>query len=324
MPPKELTPAARVQPRFIEPMQVSPVRQLPDGGAWTYEAKLDGYRCLAAKRAGNVVLWSRRGNGFTARFPAIARACEKLPVDTLIDGEVIVVDHTGKVSFNGLQHKRQNGHVQFYAFDVLVHRGRNVFRLPIEERRHLLTEALRKVQYPVIQSTPFDVKPAELIRAAMELQLEGVIAKRKGSLYEPGRRTGAWVKYKINRSQEFVIGGYTSGNPFDALIAGCYEGKELKFVAKVRNGFVPHMRCALFPILQEFITNECPFTNLPEKRRGQWALNLTNGEMQNCQWLKPELVAQIEFNEWTPDRHLRHASFAGLRGDKEPRRIVRE
>ena len=99
------------------------------------------------------MLWSRRGNGFTARFPAIARACEKLPVDTLIDGELIVVDGAGKVSFNGLQHSRPTGHIQFYAFDVLVHRGRNVFRLPIKERRHLLTKALRKVQYPVIQST---------------------------------------------------------------------------------------------------------------------------------------------------------------------------
>ena len=127
---KELSTTERVQPCFIEPMQVAPVRDLPDGGSWTYEAKLDGYRCLAAKRTNGVVLWSRRGTGFTARFPAIARACEKLPPDTLIDGEVIVVDHTGKVSFNGLQHSRTNGHIQFYAFDVLVHRGRNVLRCP--------------------------------------------------------------------------------------------------------------------------------------------------------------------------------------------------
>jgi ATP-dependent DNA ligase len=231
---KELSRLSPVHPSFVEPMQVSPVSELPDGNAWTYEAKLDGYRCLAAKRGSGVVLWSRRGTGFTARFPAIARACEKLPADSLIDGEVIVVDHTGKVTFNGLQHSPPNGHIQFYAFDVLVHRGRNVLPLPIEERRQLLTEALRKVQYPVIQSTPFEVKPAELIRAAKELQLEGVIAKRKSSLYEPGRRSGAWVKYKINRSQGFVIGGYTVGNPFDALIVGVYEGNELKFVGKVR------------------------------------------------------------------------------------------
>jgi len=126
---KEISEAKHVQPCFVEPMQIAPVRELPDGGAWTYEAKLDGYRCLAAKRAADVVLWSRRGKGFTERFSQIARACEKLPDDTLIDGEVIVIDENGRVKFNALQHKRPNGHIQFYAFDVLVHRGRSVIRL---------------------------------------------------------------------------------------------------------------------------------------------------------------------------------------------------
>jgi ATP-dependent DNA ligase len=197
-----------------------------------------------------------------------------------------------------------------------------VTRLPIEERRQLLTEALRKVQYPVIQSTPFDVKPAELIRAAKELQFEGVIAKRKGSLYEPGRRSGAWVKYKLNRSQEFVIGGYTAGNPFDALIVGCYEGGKLKYVGKVRAGFVPHLRCAMFPLLEQLQSDKCPFTNLPEKRRTLYSL--TRDEVKKCQWLKPMLVVQIEFTEWTPDGHLRHSSFVGLRSDKDAAQIVRE
>jgi bifunctional non-homologous end joining protein LigD len=141
----------------------------------------------------------------------IAQACEKLPVDTLIDAEVVVVDENGRCAFNALQHKRPNRHIQLYAFDVLVHCGRNVLRLPIEERRQLLTEALLKVQYPVLHSTPFEVKPAELLRAAEALQFEGVIAKRKGSIYEPGQRSGAWLKYKINQLQEFVIGGYNFG-----------------------------------------------------------------------------------------------------------------
>jgi ATP-dependent DNA ligase len=197
---KQLSTPRRVRPCFIEPMQVAPVRELPDGGLWSYEPKLDGYRCLAARLSSGVVLWSRRGTGFTNRFPAIARACEKLPADTLIDGEMIVVDDTGEVSFNALQQSRPKGHVQYYAFDLLVHRGRSVIRLPLEERRKLLRQVLQKAQYPVIQSVPFDVKPAELLRAAKELGLEGVIAKRKGSIYEPGRSSGAWVKYKINQS----------------------------------------------------------------------------------------------------------------------------
>jgi bifunctional non-homologous end joining protein LigD len=311
-----------MEPRFIEPMYVRPVSELPDGGLWTYEAKLDGYRCLTAKRKNGVVLWSRRGNGFTDRFPEIARACEKLPADTLIDGEVIAIDDTGRVSFNALQHSRPRAQIQFYAFDILIHRGRSLLHSSLETRRELLGDALTKVEYPVLRSTAFDAKPADLIHAAKELELEGVIAKRKGSSYEPGRRSGAWLKYKLNRCQEFVIGGYTPGNPFDALIVGCYEGSDLKFVAKVRNGFVSRVRREVFQTFMGLETEKCPFANLPEKRWTLWAL--TADEMKNCQWLKPRLVAQIEFTEWTPDGHLRHSSFAGLRDDKDPRLIVRE
>jgi ATP-dependent DNA ligase len=120
-----------------------------------------------------------------------------------------------------------------------------------------------------------------------------------------------------------VVGGYTPGvNPFDALIVGCYEGPELKFVAKVRAGFVPLLRREVFRRIVGLQTDKCPFVNLPEKRRTMWAL--TAQEMKECRWLKPQLVAQIEFTEWTPDGHLRHASFVGLREDIDPLRIVRE
>jgi ATP-dependent DNA ligase len=239
--------------------------------------------------------------------PEIARACEKLSPDTLIDGEVVAIDQTGQVSFNVLQHNRSTAHLQF---------------LPQETRRELLDDALAKVEYPVLRSAAFDTKPADLIRAAKELELEGIIAKRKGSCYEPGRRSGAWLKYKTDRSQEFVIGGYTAGNRFDALIVGCYDGTELKFVAKVRNGFVPKVRREVFQRLAGLETKKCPFTNLPEKRRTLWAL--TADEMKECRWLNPQLVAHIEFTEWTPDGHLRHSSFVGLRDDKEVREVRRE
>jgi DNA ligase D-like protein (predicted ligase) len=321
---KDLSTAERVSPRFIEPMYAEAVRELPDGGLWTYEAKFDGYRCLAAKRSGAVVLWSRRGNGFTGRFPEIARACEKLPPDTLIDGEVVAIDADGRPSFNALQHSRSNAYLQFYAFDVLVHRGRDVMGFALEARRELLEDALQKVAYPVLHCVPFNAKPADLIRAAKELELEGVIAKRKGSRYESGRRSIAWLKLQLKRSQEFVIGGYTLGNPFDALIVGCYEGRELRYVSKVRNGFTPRLRRDLYPLLRMLEVGRCPFVNLPEAKRGRWDYGLTNEEMQNCRWLKPRLVGQIEFTEWTPDDHLRHSSFTGLRDDKDPLKIVRE
>jgi ATP-dependent DNA ligase len=168
---KELPIAGQSPLRFIEPMYAEAVRELPNGGLWSYEAKLDGYRCLAAKRGSGVALWSRRGNIFTVRFPEVARACEKLPPETLIDGEVVAIDESGRVSFNALQHSPSGAHLQFYAFDLLIHRGRNLLRLRLEERRELLTDALVNVEYPVLRSTPFDAKPADLIRAAKELQL---------------------------------------------------------------------------------------------------------------------------------------------------------
>ena len=127
------------------------------------------------------------------------------------------------------------------------------------------------------------------VRAAQELGIEGLVAKRKGSLYEPGRRSGAWLKYRINRSQEFVIGGYTHGHPFDALIVGVYDDSGLKFVEKVRAGFVGHMRAELHAVMKPLLTERCPFVNLPEKRRTAWSL--TAEEMKNCCWVKPELVA---------------------------------
>jgi bifunctional non-homologous end joining protein LigD len=122
-----------------------------------------------------------------------------------------------------------------------------------------------------------------------------------------------------------VIGGYTVGiDPFDALIVGCYEGRKLRYVSRVKAGFNPPLRRELYGLLRMLETARCPFANLPEPRRYRWDVGLTEADIENCRWLRPKLVAQIEFNEWTPDGHLRHSSFAGLRDDKDTRLIVRE
>jgi bifunctional non-homologous end joining protein LigD len=168
----------------------------------------------------------------------------------------------------------------------------------------------------------FESSPAELIDAAKRLGFEGIIAKRKDSLYEPGKRSGAWLKYKINQGQEFVIGGYTPGHPFDAVIVGYYHDTQLFYAAKVRNGFVPRVRREVARRMSALENEVCPFANLPEKKRTAWAL--TKEEMKKCVWIRPELVAQIEFTEWTPDGHLRHAAFAGLRDDKSAPEVLRE
>jgi ATP-dependent DNA ligase len=171
-------------------------------------------------------------------------------------------------------------------------------------------------------SETIDASPTELISVVKEFGFEGVIAKRKESVYESGKRSGAWLKYKVNKGQEFVIGGYTPGNPLDSVIVGYYEGDQLLYAAKVRNGVVPRLRREVWQKLKGLEIASCPFANLPEKKRTQFSL--TREEMKNCIWLKPQLVAQIEFTEWTPDGHLRHSKFVGLRDDKEPLKVVRE
>jgi bifunctional non-homologous end joining protein LigD len=240
-----------------------------------------------------------------------------------VDGEVVALNEQGRMSFNLLQHRRsQASAIRFYAFDLLVYKGRSTMGLEIPERRNLLAQALTNLGGDVHLMERFEASPAELIRAAKKLGFEGIVAKRKDSLYEPGKRSGAWLKYKINQGQELVIGGYTPGHPFDAIIVGYYRDGQLIYAAKVRNGFVPPLRREVASRLRGLGTDECPFANLPEKKRTAWAL--TKEEMKKCVWVKPELVAQIEFAEWTPDGHLRHATFAGLREDKEPKEVVRE
>jgi len=319
-----LDPLPKGKVKFIEPMLAKSVTELPkDRHTWVYEVKVDGYRCLVGKDHSAVKLWSRRGNLFNQDFPGLARACAALPADTLVDGEVVALDQQGRMSFNLLQHRRsQASAIRFYAFDLLVYKGHSTINLEISERHDLLAQALANVDGDVQLMQRFETSPAELIPAAKRLGFEGIIAKRRDSLYEPGKRSGAWVKYKINQGQEFVIGGYTPGHPFDAVIVGYYRDGQLIYAAKVRNGFVPRIRREVAKRLKALETEVCPFANLPEKKRTAWAL--TKEEMKKCVWIRPELVAQIEFTEWTPDGHLRLPTFAGLREDKTAQEVVRE
>src|SRR5215510_11616994 len=300
------------------------VQELLQGQEWLYEVKLDGCRCLVGRDSTGVTLWSRRENLLTKQFPHIARACEQLPHNTLIDGEIVALDENGRVSLDLLQYHRSKAQaLVFYAFDVLIYRGRSVLKVPLFFRREVLRRIFQDSKVaPIGLSESIDAAPTDLMRVVKEFGFEGIVAKRKDSIYEPGKRTGAWVKYRINRGQEFVIGGYTPGNPFDALVVGYYEGEKLLYGTKVRNGFVPLLRREVASRFKGLEIATCPFANLHERKRTQWAL--TNEEMKNCVWLKPELVVQIEFTEWTQDRHLRHAKFVGVREDKVGREVVRE
>ena len=155
--------------------------------------------------------------------------------------------------------------------------------------------------------------------------LEGLVAKRIDSPYEPGLRSGAWQKMCVNRGQEFVIGGYTVGaNPFDALIFGYYDGDRLLYAARTRSGFTPATRAQLFERFKPLETRVCPLANLPEKESGRWGAGLTAKKMTDCRWLRPLLVGQFEFLEWTGDGHLRHTRFVALRDDTDARTVMRE
>jgi bifunctional non-homologous end joining protein LigD len=319
---QDSTRAAKIA--FVEPMYAIDVQAVPDGEDWSYEVKLDGYRCLAGRDSAGVSLWSRRGNLFTDQFPQIARACERLPAGTLVDGEIVAIDENGRISFNLLQNHRAGAQaLLFYVFDVIACRGRSLLRLPLSERRQVLKGLFQqRPPAPIGLSDVFESDPESLITIVAEYGFEGIVAKRTSSYYEPGKRNGAWLKYKIHKGQEFVIGGYTGGGPLDALIVGYYEGDKLMYAGKVRNGFVPHVRREVAQQIRDLRVDVCPFANLPEKKRTIWAL--TREEMKNCIWLRPELVARIEFADWTPDGHLRHARFVSLRDDKQPHKVVRE
>jgi bifunctional non-homologous end joining protein LigD len=164
-----------------------------------------------------------------------------------------------------------------------------------------------------------------LVRAVRAQGLEGLVAKSLDSVYEPGQRSGAWRKMRINRAQDFVIGGYTKGGQsFDALIFGYYEGDRLLCAARTRNGFSPATRARLMKRFAPLVIAECPFANLPDARSGRWGQGLTADKMKDCVWLQPILVGQFEFLEWTPDSHLRHSRFVGLKEDGDAREVRRE
>jgi bifunctional non-homologous end joining protein LigD len=165
----------------------------------------------------------------------------------------------------------------------------------------------------------------ELLAAVREQHLESIVGKRRDSLYEPGKRSGAWIKHRVNLGQEFVIGGYFPGpHGIDSLIVGYYDGNRLMYVARTRNGFVPASRRRVFEKLRPLVTHEWPFANLPETRRSQWGDALDAAKMTKAVWLRPEAVAQIEFLEWTDADRLRHSKFVGLCDDKDARSVIKE
>ena len=319
--------ADRAKARFIDPMLLLKTEKLPESQDVIYELKLDGYRAIAFKSGGKVCLRSRNDNDFASRYQSIAKALQGMPDETVIDGEVVALDENGKPSFNMLQnYSSEAAPLIFYVFDVMILSGKDVMGETLVARRRLLeTEVLPNLQAPIRYTGALDAKLSDLITSVKAHGFEGLVAKRRGSRYEPGLRSGAWLKMRVNQGQEFVIGGYTiGGSTFDALVFGYYSDGKLMYAARTRNGFTPKIRAELMKKFRGLETEVCPFANLPEKKAGRWGAGLTAAKMVDCRWLMPVLVGQFEFLEWTGENHLRHTRFMGLRSDKKARDVVKE
>jgi DNA ligase D-like protein (predicted ligase) len=309
--------------QFVEPMECALVTKLPSGQKWVFEIKLDGYRAMAVK-SGRPNLFSRRRKPFT-QYPQIVGALGDLPEGVVLDGEIVALDDNGRPNFNLLQRSRIEGRrISYFIFDLVIYKNRDMTGLRLSERRELLKSILRPSS-PMHVLDQFEVSADDIVAAVREQKLEGVIAKHKDSHYEAGQRTGSWVKYRVNRGQEFVIGGYIPGpHGFDSLILGYYRGKDLVYVARTRNGFVPVQRREIFQKLRGLVSSKMPFVNLPDKHPSRWGESLTAEKMKQCVWLRPQMVAQIEFVEWTEADRLRHSKFVRWRDDKDPETVVKE
>jgi len=320
------------KPRFIVPMKPRLLDEPPLSGDWMYELKFDGIRLVAIKDGEKVNLISRNGNELAVRFPEVADAIRALPVkDCVIDGEVVALDSKGRSSFQllqGLEMEGRKSPTYFYVFDLLQAEGRSLLGQPLEFRKEMLLKLCGDVGEPIRYSGEIGGKPADLLAEVGRLGLEGLIGKQRASIYEPDRRSGAWIKLKVLNEQEFVIGGYTppagARRHFGALLVGYYEGKKLLFAGKVGTGFNTKLLASLHSRFKKEEGEDCPFADLPSKQGGAWVQGITPAMMRRISWVNPVFVCRVKFAEWTRDGKLRQPVFLGLREDKPAKAVKRE
>jgi bifunctional non-homologous end joining protein LigD len=284
------------------------VAEAPEGDDWLHEVKFDGYRIVAIKDGADVKLVSRRFKDWTAEFPAVAAAVAKLKIGKVIlDGEVAILMPDGRTSFQGLQTRA--GQLVYFVFDRI-----DLGEQPLEQRKRALAELVGTQQDGTIRYSDHVIgRGGEFFAVACKRGLEGIISKRRDSLYTGGRG-GAWLKTKCIMRQEFVIGGYTdpegARTHIGALLVGYHEDGHLKYAGKVGTGFTMKRLVELRDLLAPLAREKCPFA---PALRGK-----------GMHWVEPKLVCEVAFSEWTNDGRLRHPSFQGLRGDKLAKDVVRE
>jgi len=308
-------------PGFVEPALATLATKAPGGARWLHEIKFDGYRLLVRIEAGRVKLLTRTGLDWTAKFgKQIATAFKALPVgDAMIDGELVVETANGASDFSALQADLSEGRsdrFRFYAFDLLHLDGYDLRPCRLVDRKAALQQLLAEQTGLIRFSASFEQDGDLILRHACRLSLEGVVSKRRDGPYRAGRGKD-WIKSKCAERQEFVVGGYVpstmSARAIGSLVLGHYEGGKLVHAGRVGTGYTAKVAADLFRRFERIRQDDSPF-----------AARLTADEARRVRYVTPELVAEVEFRGWTADRHLRHASFRGLREDKPARKVVQE
>ncbi|MGA7614213.1 MAG: DNA ligase D [Thermoanaerobaculia bacterium] len=309
-----ITPAAALLRRVFPPMLATLASAPPpDPESWQLELKYDGFRGVAALHDGDLALWSRNGLDLAERFPSIAAALRRLrSTDVVLDGEIVALDRKGTPRFQLLQ-RGEGANFVYFVFDVLWMDGEDLRRLPLAARRERLERVLRKPPAAIRISETLDAAPQKALARAAREGWEGLIAKRLDSKYE-GKRTKDWLKLKAHNEQELAVIGFTPSTHSDqeigALLLGVAEGGVLRFAGKVGTGFSTKQRKELKRELSKDSVARTEAVGAPR--------------MRDATWVKPRLVAQVKFTEWTSDGKLRHPSFLGLRDDKTPMEAIRE
>jgi bifunctional non-homologous end joining protein LigD len=322
-------PGARkaAMPEFIAPQLATLVREPPSGDEWLHELKFDGYRMVCHLNRGKSRFWSRNGKDWTEKFPNLVEALKTFPAaSAILDGEVVVVDKAGRSSFQKLQQSMGRGGDKapafvFEIFDLIYLDGYSLTRTPLRLRKAqleaLFTSARFKGHKGALRySDHVEGNGAQFFKQACEYGIEGIVSKLADSPYESTRNRN-WLKTKCIKRQEFVIAGYTpskKGFPgFGSLILGVYDKGKLVYSGRVGTGFSIQQRLELQKKLDRLSQPTMPFATKPK-----------DPGLREAHWAKPQLVAEVEFTEWTADGSIRHPSFQGLREDKKPTEIVRE
>ena len=315
-------------PLHIKPMLATLVNEPFDDPDWIYEVKWDGYRAVSYINDGSVDILSRNNKSFNDKYYPLWELLSGWKINAVIDGEIVVLNDKGQSNFGHLQNWRSeaDGELAYYVFDILWYDGINLMDLPIESRRKVLEAVLPADDDRIRPSQVFKVKGSDFFGAAKRMGLEGIIAKRKDSTYIPDARTREWLKIKVNKRQEVVIGGFTknegSAKKFSSLKLGVYENGKLQYVGKVGTGFSDKLQAEMMAQFKPLLTDNMPFTEEPDVNKP--SRFRPNPPKAKAYWLKPELVCEVSFAEVTSDGVFRHPSFEGMREDKKAKEVGRE